>query len=299
MAFKTVALIALSIQFCSAFGDEIRVMTSGAFSAAYLELVPQFESTTKNKIVTLATSMGTGPGSIPSRLQRGEPIDVVIVDDAALDALIKDGRVLSDSKVPLARSGIGMAVRAGTPKPDISSVEALKRTLLGAKSIAYSASVSGSHLSTELFPRPRDCRSGCGQSRRVELERVGASLPVERQRLASSRVSELLSIRGIDYVGPLPPEDPEGFCVLRGRRRRETSGCGWSINQILRVAGRGGVIAKSGLDPIAQHEALPFIFWRPRSTRFTPLCDPDVRRAGNLSIFTLSELPPTTSQAPV
>ena len=93
-------------------------MTSGAFTAAYLELVPQFESTTKNKIVTLATSMGTGSGSIPSRLQRGEPTDVVIVDDAALDALIKDGRVLSGSKVPLARSrhrygGTGRRTQAG------------------------------------------------------------------------------------------------------------------------------------------------------------------------------------------
>jgi molybdate transport system substrate-binding protein len=136
-ASKTVALIVVSIQFCSgaAYGEEIRVMTSGAFTAAFLELVPQFESITKDKIVALATSMGTGASSIPSRLQRGEPVDVVIVDDTALDALIKDGSVLSGSKVPLARSGIGMAVRAGAPKPDISSVDALKRTLLGAKSI--------------------------------------------------------------------------------------------------------------------------------------------------------------------
>src|SRR6476660_4775424 len=100
-ACKTVALIVVSSQFCpgAAYGDEIRVMTSGAFSAAYLDLVPQFESTTKDKIVTLATSMGTGARSIPNRLKGGEPTDVVIVDDAALDALIKDGRVLSGTKL--------------------------------------------------------------------------------------------------------------------------------------------------------------------------------------------------------
>ena len=99
VASKTLTLIAVSIQLCSgaAYGDEIRVMTSGAFTAAYLELVPQFERTTKSRVLTLATSMGTGPASIPSRLQRGESIDVVIVDDAALDALIKDGRVRSGS----------------------------------------------------------------------------------------------------------------------------------------------------------------------------------------------------------
>ncbi|MCH7570980.1 MAG: substrate-binding domain-containing protein [Deltaproteobacteria bacterium] len=121
--------------------SEIRVMTSGAFTAAYLELIPQLELLTKRKIVTAATSMGTGPDSIPSRLQRGEPVDVVIVADAALVELIKGGMILAESRTPLARSAIGMAVRAGTPKPDISSVDALKRTLLQAKSIAYSASV--------------------------------------------------------------------------------------------------------------------------------------------------------------
>src|SRR5262249_25610116 len=121
----------------AANAGEIRVMTSGAFTAAYLELKPQFESITQDKIVTLATSMGTGPDSIPNRLQRGEPVDVVIVDAATLDKLIKDGRVLPGSKVPLGRSSIGMAVRAGALKPDISSTDALKRTLLQAKSIAY------------------------------------------------------------------------------------------------------------------------------------------------------------------
>ena len=117
----------------TAHGDEIRVMTSGGLTAAYLELIPQFERATGNKIVTAATSMGTGSDSIPSRLQRGERVDVLIVADAALEELIKDGRVVAGSRVALARSGIGMAVRAGAVKPDISSVEALRRTLLAAK----------------------------------------------------------------------------------------------------------------------------------------------------------------------
>src|ERR1019366_9172893 len=112
-----------------------------------------FERATTDKVVTLATTMGTGQDSIPSRLQRSEPVDVVIVADAALEDMIKTGQIGAGSRVPLARSGIGMAVRAGAPKPDISSVDALKRTLLQAKSIAYSASVSGIYLSSELFQR--------------------------------------------------------------------------------------------------------------------------------------------------
>jgi molybdate transport system substrate-binding protein len=132
---------------------EIRVMTSGAFTAAYLELVPRLEALTKKKLVTAATSIGTGENSIPNRLRRGEAVDVVIVADAVLVGFIKDGLIMADSYTPLARSAIGMAVRAGASKPDIGTVDALKRTLLQAKSIAYSASVSGDYLTKELFQR--------------------------------------------------------------------------------------------------------------------------------------------------
>ena len=95
----------------SASADDLRVMTSGTFTAAYLELRPQLERNLKVKIVTSATSMGVGSDSIPSRVERGEAVDVVIVADDALNALIKNGRVLADSRVELARSGIGMAVQ--------------------------------------------------------------------------------------------------------------------------------------------------------------------------------------------
>ena len=185
---------------------DIRVMTSGAFTAAYLELIPQLELVTERKIVTAATSMGTGPDSIPSRLQRGEPVDVVIVADAALVELIKDGKVLAESRTPLARSGIGVAVRAGSPKPDISSVDALKRTLLQAKSIAYSSSVSGRYLSTELFQRLGIADQIMLKSRRIEGERVGAVVARGEAEIGFQQVSELLPVPGIDYVGPLPPE---------------------------------------------------------------------------------------------
>ena len=133
--------------------DEIRVMSSGGFAAAYLDLVGSFERASSHRVITDATSTGVGADSIPSRIRLGDPVDVVILPDASLNELIKDGRVMQQSRVPLARSGIGMVVRAGAPKPDISTVEAFTRAVLQARSIAYSAQVSGLYLANQLFPR--------------------------------------------------------------------------------------------------------------------------------------------------
>ena len=133
--------------------NDFIVMTSGAFTAAHLELIPQVESLTKRKVVTATTSVGTGDTSIASRLKRGEVADIVIVSDDLLRQFIADGLVMAEGVKSVARSSIGMAVRAGAPKPDLSSADALKRVLLDAKSIGYSASVSGTYLTTELYQR--------------------------------------------------------------------------------------------------------------------------------------------------
>lgn len=208
-ARRTLALLVASVVlFASAArAEEIRVMTSGGFTAAFLELVPEFERTTRHTIATsFGASMGGAPDSIPSRLERGEPADIVIMARPALDALIKQGKVLPDSAVDLVRSEIGMAVRAGAPRPDISSAEALKRTLLAARSIAYSASASGVYLSTELFPRLGIADQIRDKSRRIESERVGAVVARGDAEIGFQQISELLPIAGIDLVGPLPPE---------------------------------------------------------------------------------------------
>src|SRR4029079_12294840 len=113
-------------------------------------------------------------------------------------------RVAEDSRVPLVRSSIGMAIRAGARKPDISSVAALKRTLLDAKSIAYAASVSGDYLATELFPRLGIADQIASKSKRIEGERVGSVVARGEAEIGFQQVSELLPIQGIDYVGPLP-----------------------------------------------------------------------------------------------
>lgn len=230
---------------------DIRVMTSGAFTAAYLELIPQLEVVTKHKIVTAATSIGTGPNSIPNRLQRGEPVDVVIVADGVLVELIKDGKVLAESRTALARSAIGMAVRAGLPKPDISSVEALKRTLLQAKSIAYSASVSGVYLSTELFQRLGIADQIMRKSRRIEGERVGAVVARGEAEIGFQQISELLPVPGIDYVGPLPPEVQKVTVFSAGVAvGARSSDAGHALIRFLASPAAAHAITKSGMETI-------------------------------------------------
>lgn len=187
--------------------SELIVMTSGAFTAAYLELIAKVEALTNKKLVTAATSIGTGDMSIPNRLKRGEVVDVVIVADGVLKQFISDGLILADSYAPLARSSIGMAVRAGAPKPDIGSVEALKRTLLNAQSIAYSASVSGEYLTTELYQRLGIADQVMGKSKLIGGgERVGAVVARGEAELGFQQMSELMPVPGIAHVTPLPPE---------------------------------------------------------------------------------------------
>ena len=191
----------------AAWAQQITVMTSGGFTAPYLELVPEFERTTGITVTSVfGASMGGAPDSIPVRLARGESADIVILTSDALEALAAQGRIAAGTRVDLVRSRIGMAVRAGAPRPDISTVEALTRTLLSAKSIAYSASASGTYLSTELFPRLGIADRIRAKSRRIESERVGAVVARGDAEIGFQQVSELLPIAGIDYVGPLPDE---------------------------------------------------------------------------------------------
>lgn len=203
------ALTAVSLLLCAAAaqGQDVKVMISGGFTAAYLEVVPEFERATGHRVLTsFGASMGNAPDSIPVRLQRGEPADVVILASSALDDLMAQGKVRAGSRVDLARSRIGMVIRAGAHKPDISSVEALKRTLLQAKSIAYSASASGHYLSTELFPRLGIADQIEAKSQRIASERVAVVVARGGAELGFQQISELRGVPGTDYVGPLPPD---------------------------------------------------------------------------------------------
>ena len=205
-AFVVLALLCVLLTVATVRADEIKVVTSGGFTAAYLELVPAYESSTHTKLVTeFGPSMGTTHNAIPIRLERGEAIDVVIMAAPALDDLIKQGKVRAGSRVDLVRSLIGMAVKAGAPRPDISTVDALKHTLLAAKSIAYSDSASGVYLSTELFPKLGIADQIKGKCKKIEADPVGGVVATGEFEIGFQQISELRPVKGIDIVGPLPP----------------------------------------------------------------------------------------------
>src|SRR5213595_2406101 len=195
----------------AASAADVHVMISAGFFGVYSELGPAFERASGHRLVTTrGPSMGDSPEAIPARLARGEAADVVILDGGAADELGKRGLVRADSKVELARSLIGMVVRAGAAKPDISSVEALRSTLLAAKSIAYSDSGSGTYLSTTLFPKLGIADEVAGKSRKVRGPPSGE--PVARvvargeAEIGFQQVSELIHVPGVTFVGTIPTE---------------------------------------------------------------------------------------------
>jgi molybdate transport system substrate-binding protein len=231
---------------------EIKVMISGGFSAAYRTLVPEFEATTRNTVTTTAgPSMGTTPQAIPNRLQRGEPADVLIMVSSALDELIQSGKVVADSRVDLARSEIGMVVRAGEPKPDIGSVEALRRVLLEAKSIAYSDSASGVYLSTVLFERLGIADEMRKKSRMIPAEPVGAVVARGEAQIGFQQISELLPVPGVTLVGPLPPELQQITVFSAGVvTSAKEPDAARTLLRFLSSPSAAPAIAKSGLVPV-------------------------------------------------
>jgi len=255
-ASRTAALVGASMLWLAgtAAADEIKVMTSGGFTAALTELTPAFERATGHTVVTTyGASLGGAPDSIPSRLRRGEPADIVILASEALDDLVGQGRVVAGSRVDLARSSIGMAVRAGAPKPDISSVAALKRTLLRAKSIAYSASASGVYVSTELFQRLGIAAEVAGKSQRIESERVATVVARGGAEIGFQQISELLPVAGIEYVGPLPPEVQRVTIFSAGvAAGAKTPDAARALITFLASAAGAPAITKSGMEPMPQ-----------------------------------------------
>ena len=251
---RFIVAIAALLLGASSWAADIRVLTSGAFTEPHKQLAPEFERATGHKVLTAyGASMGGAPDSIPRRLQRGEPADVVILASGALEALIKDGKVVPGSRVDLVRSSIGMAVRAGAPKPDISTVEALKRTLLEAKSIAYSVSASGVYISTELYQRLGITDQVAGKSKRIAGERVATAVARGDAEIGFQQVSELLPVKGIDYVGLLPPEVQRvtvfSAGIAAGAKEPQAAR---ALIEFYVSPGAAPVIVQSGLEPLTR-----------------------------------------------
>ena len=231
---------------------EIRAVSSGGFAAAFRALAPAFERATGHTLVTgWGPSMGQTVDAVPARLARGEPIDVLIMVGDALGHLVEQGTVAADSRADLARSGIGVVVRAGAPRPDIGSADALRRALLAARSIAYSDSASGVYIEREMLPRLGIAAEVAGQARMIPAEPVGAVVARGDAEIGFQQISELRPIPGIDLLGPLPP-GLQRFTVFSAgvlARSREPEAAR-ALIRFLTSPAAAGAIADSGMEPM-------------------------------------------------
>lgn len=231
---------------------EVNVISSGGFTSAYKELLPICEAKIGQKITSaFGASMGTSPNSVPNRLARGEPADIVILAGDAFEVLVKDGKGMAGTRTDLARSVIGLSVKAGAPKPDISTIEALKKALEAAKSIAYSDSASGRYLAEELFPKLDSSGQVMAKSKRIVGERVGSVVARGEAELGFQQVSELLPIDGLDFVGTLPEEVQKVTIFSAGLAAgAKDISAAKALIACLGGADAAPIIRKSGLDPI-------------------------------------------------
>jgi molybdate transport system substrate-binding protein len=241
--FRAFALAILSVFLLTvtASAAEVRVMISGGLTAAYKALVPEFERATGHKVLTAyGPSMGTTTNAIPVRLDRGEPADVLIMVGYALDDLVKNGKAIADSKIDLVKSPIAVAVKSGTPKPDISTPDALKRALLAVKTVAYSDSASGVYVSTEMF------------ARKIPATPVGEIVARGDAEIGFQQMSELKPVEGIDIVGPLPDELQKITIFSAGIATvSKEPDAGKALIKFLASPAARPEIVKSGMDPIA------------------------------------------------
>ncbi len=202
MNWSSLMVAAVALVSGVASAAEIKVLSTQATEQSYRELVPQFEKATGHKVTTIFT----GTLDADKRVAANEQHDLLIMSQSSIDAHVKGGKVVQGSRVDLARSGVAVGVKAGASKPDISSVDALKRTILNAKSIGYSTGPSGNYIIT-LFERlgvldqvkPKMKQTATG----VFVGSIIASGEVE---IGFQQVSELSQYEGVDYVGPLPAE---------------------------------------------------------------------------------------------
>jgi molybdate transport system substrate-binding protein len=253
MRTRLQVLVALVLSFSAVTrAADIRVVSSGGFAAAYRTLAPEFEQTTGNHLITgWGPSMGSTTDAVPQRLARNEPIDVVIMVGSALGKLVEEGKIIPDSRVDLARSPIGIAIRSGSPKPDISTVESLRTTLLNAKSIAYSDSASGVYVSTELFRRLGIVDQVTAKSRMIPAVPVGSVVARGEAEIGFQQISELKLISGIELVGPLPNEVQKitifSAGIVTGSKEPDAAK---SLITFLSSPAATQAITASGLEPI-------------------------------------------------
>jgi molybdate transport system substrate-binding protein len=231
---------------------QLKVLMSGGFTGAYEKLLPEFERTSGIKVTTgSGSSQGTGPQTIGAQLARGVPADVVILSREGLNDLIAANRIAAGTDVDLARVPLGVAVRVGASKPDVSTVEAFKQILLKAKTVAVPGSTSGIWLMTDLFPR-----LGIAEKINVKVTPRGTGatgmVAAGDADFAVMPVSEILNAAGVDFAGNLSPEiqfvQVFSAAVVTGSSEIEGSK---RLIEFLASARASEAIRNSGMEPLA------------------------------------------------
>ena len=245
------AVVATLLTFPCPSLAQINVLISGGFSSAYNQVLPEFEKTTGITVTTgSGASQGTGPQTIAAQLQRGVPADVVILSREGLAELVAAGRIVPGTDVDLARAALGVAVRTGAPKPDIGSVEALKRTLVNAKTIVVPGSTAGIYLTTKVFPQ-------LGIADRITVKvtergsQAAAMVAAGDADIVIQPVSELMHVAGIDVVGQVPNElqliQTFAAAIVAGSTQPDAS------KRLIEFLASGRAVAaieRNGMDPV-------------------------------------------------
>jgi molybdate transport system substrate-binding protein len=225
---------------------EITVLSSNAVKEAYTALIPEFEKATGHRV----RLVWGGTVNLKRRVQNGEVADIVIIPGPEVEALIGSGTVVREGRFDLVKSIIGVAVRAGLPKPDVSSSEALDRTLRAAKSVVISSGPSSIYL-LDLFER-----RGILAALRPKLkqlrpgESVGDALARGEGDLGFTQVSEFLHVKGIDYVGPLSPDVQRVTLFSAGLLKNAPEvAAARQLIEFLRDLRHAALLKASGLEP--------------------------------------------------
>jgi molybdate transport system substrate-binding protein len=232
---------------------QIKVIISGGFSTAYQQVLPEFERSTGITVTTLSgSSQGKGPETIVAQLSRGVSADVAILSREGLTELIAAGRIAAGTDVDLARAALGVAIRSGARKPDISTVEAFKQALVSARVVAVPASTSGIYLTTDLFPR-----LGIADKLSMKIMPRGsqsaALVASGDAAIVVQPISELLHAPGLDFVGPIPAElqliQTFAAAIVAGSKEPEASR---RLIAFLASDRAAAAIKDNGMEPIAR-----------------------------------------------
>lgn len=248
---RVAVLIAATLAFHTASftqaTPQVKVLMSLGFSAAYRELLPEFQRTTGILVTTASgQSVGKTPNAISAQFRRGVSADVVILSREGLSELVAEGRIVAGTDTDLAETSLGVAVRAGAPRPDISTVESFKQTLISARFIAFTSSTSGVYLTAVLFPRLGIADE---MARKSTTDAVAAVVRGDAD-IVIQPVSELLTVSGIDLVGTIPAAIQKvnvyAAAVVTGSKQMEAS---QRLIAFLSSEVAAPAIRKSGMEP--------------------------------------------------